>query len=155
MKALLHPYLQCKHSAAPVAECPLATVSSLPILRSAQWYFTVWLAERLAAALFGIAFPLPPFPLCILVAGACYSLACLQSSGLILFDSCFFISLFQWFSLLLLLLLLLLFYFSLFDRLPLNVFLCDWCPCLCCLILFCLCLRWGGGLLLGCGYCWP
>ena len=122
---------------------PLATVSSLPILHSAQWYFTVWLAECLVAGLFGIAFPLLPLPLCILVVGGCYSLACLQSSWLILFASCFFIPLFQW--LLLLILLLLLFYFSLFDRLPLNVFQCDWCPCMCCLVLFCLSLHWGVG----------
>ena len=29
------------------------------------------------------------------------------------------------------------------------------CPCLCCLILFCLSLCWGGGSWLCCGYCWP
>ena len=35
---------------------------------------------------------------------------------------------------------------ALFYRLPLNLFQCDWCPCLCCLILFCFvfpALGWG------------
>ena len=55
-----------------------------------------------------------------------------------------------------------------FDRLPLNVFHCDWCPSLCCLILFCLFPHWGrvhgwvvdtagqggGSILQGLG-CWP
>ena len=130
------------------ASC-LATVSSLSVLHSTWAYLTVWLVERSVAGLFGIVFPLPPLPLCILVVGRCYSLACLQSSWLVLFASCFFIPLFQWLSSSLLLLLLLLFYISLFDRLPLNVFRCDWCTCLCCLILFCLSLHWGGGLWLG------
>ena len=141
--ALLHPYPQCEHSAALVAKVgPLATVSSLPIVRVASQYFTLWLAEHLVAGLFGIVFLLPPLPLYILVVGGCYSLACLQSSRLILFASCFFIPLFQWFSSLLLFLSL--FTLVYFDRLPLNVFQYDWCPCLCCLILFCLSLHWGG-----------
>ena len=51
----------------------------------------------------------------------------------------FFICLFQQFFLLLLLL----FNFSLVQLAnPLNVFQCDWCPHLCCLILFCSSLRW-------------
>ena len=79
--ALLHPYLQCVHSAAP-----LAMVRGLLIARAARRYFAVWLAERLVIGLFGIAFPLPPLPLYILVVGGCYSLACLQSSRLILFQ---------------------------------------------------------------------
>ena len=54
----------------------------------------VWLTERLVAGLFGIAFHLPPLPLCILIVGSCYSLTGLQSSRLILFASCFFIPLF-------------------------------------------------------------
>ena len=112
----------------------LATVSSLTILCSAWQYFTVWLAERSVSGLFGNVLFLPPLPLDILVVGGCYSLACLQSSRLILFASCFFIPLFQWLSSLLLLPLLL--YFSLFGWLSLNVFQCDWCPCLCCLIFF-------------------
>ena len=47
-------------------------------------------------------------------------------------------------------------YFTLvyFDQPPLKVFQCDWCPCLCCLILFCLSLSWNRGSWLGCGYCW-
>ena len=101
-----------ENSAALVAKVgPLAVVSSLPIVHAAQQCFTVWLAERLVAGLFGIAFPLSPLPLYILVVGGCYSLTCLQSSQLILFASCFFISLLQQFSLFLLPLL---FYFSLF-----------------------------------------
>ena len=111
----LHPYLQCEHSAALVAKVsPLATVSSLHIVCAAWWYFIVWLAEHWVAGMFGIVFSFPCLPLYILVVGGCYSLACLQSYWLILFASCLFIPLFQWFSLLLLLLLLLLFYFSLF-----------------------------------------
>ena len=150
--ALLHPCLQCVHSVAPVAKVsPLAMVSSLVITCAAQRYFTVWLVERLVAGLFGIVFPLQLY---ILVVGGCYCLACLQSSQLISFASCFFILLFQWFSLLLLLFLLL-FTFVYFDWLPLNVFQCDCCPCWCCLILFCLSLPWGGGSWLGCGYSWP
>ena len=58
---------------------PLVTVSSLPIVHSAWRDFAVWLAERLVAGLFGIVFPHPPLPLCILVVGSCYSLACLQA----------------------------------------------------------------------------
>ena len=109
--ALLHPYLQREHSAALVAKVdPSAAVSGLHIVCAAQQYLTAWLAERLVASLSGIAFPLPPFPLYTMVVGGCYSLACLQSSHLILFASCFFIPLFQQFSLSLLLL----FYFSLF-----------------------------------------
>ena len=42
---------------APVAKVsPLATVSSLPIIRAAQRYFTAWLAEHLVAGLLGIVF---------------------------------------------------------------------------------------------------
>ena len=49
------------------------------------------------------------------------------------------------------------YYFTLvcFDWLPLNVFQYDGCPCLCCLNLFYLSLRWGGGSWLCCGYCCP
>ena len=93
--ALLHPYLQCEHSGAQVAKVGLLEmVSCLPIMCAARQYFTVWLAEHLVAGLLGIAFPLPLY---ILVVEGCYSLACLQSSQLILFASCFFIPLFQWF----------------------------------------------------------
>ena len=108
---LLRPSPQCMQSAAPVAKVgPLATVSGLLITQATRQYFTVWLAERLVPGLFGIAFPLPLY---ILVVGGCYSLACLQSSRLILFVSFFFALLyFNGFSLLLKLLLL--FYFSLF-----------------------------------------
>ena len=110
--ALLQPHLQCEHPAAPVAKVsPLAMVSSLSIVHAAQQYFTVWLVERLVAGLFGIVFPIPLLRLYILVVGCCYSLACLESSWIILFARCFFIPLFHHFSLLLLLLL---FYFSLF-----------------------------------------
>jgi len=121
---LLHPCLKCVHSAASVAKVgPLETVSGLRITQAAWRYFTVWLAERLVAGLFGIAFHLPTLPLCILIVGGCYSLAGLQSSRLILFASCFFIPLFvfQYYNN----------YFTLvyFDWLPLNVFQCDWCPC--------------------------
>jgi len=84
--------------------------SSLPIVRAARRYFIVWLGEHLVAGLFGIAFPLAPFPLQILLVEGCYSLACLQSFQPILFGSYFFIPLFQWFSLLLLFLLYLLHY---------------------------------------------
>ena len=83
--ALLHLYLQCVHSTAPVAKVgPLATVSGLLITHSAWQHFTRWLAEHLAAGLFQIAFPLPshPLPLNILVIGGCYSLAYLQSPEL-------------------------------------------------------------------------
>ena len=80
-------------------------VRSLSIARAARRYFTVWLGEHLFASLFGIAFPLAPLPLHILLVEGCYSLACLQSSQLILFGSYFVIPLFQWFSLLLLFLL--------------------------------------------------
>ena len=53
--ALLHPYQQFVHSAAPVAKVNhLATVSGLFIMRAVQRYFTVCLAERLVAGLFGI-----------------------------------------------------------------------------------------------------
>ena len=155
--ALLHPYLQCVHSAARFAKVgPLATVSSLSIMHAARLCFTVWLAEHLVADLFGIAFHLPPFPLYILVVGGSYSGACLQSSQLILFASCFFFHLFisvgfhyyyYYYY----------YYYTLvyFDRLPLNVFQCDWCPCLCCVILFYFSLCWGVGSWLGCGYCSP
>ena len=51
----------------------------------------MWLEEHLVAGLFGIAFPLPPLPLYILVVVGPYSLASLQSSRLIIFASCFFI----------------------------------------------------------------
>ena len=103
---LLDAYLQCEHSVAPVAEVgPLAIVSVAPVVRVAWWYFTVWLVEHLVAGLFGIMVPLTPLPLYILVVGGCYSLTRLQSSQLILFTNCFFIPLFQWFSLFLLLLL--------------------------------------------------
>ena len=44
---LLHPFLQCVHSAALVANVyPLARVSGLLITRAAWQYFAVWLAER-------------------------------------------------------------------------------------------------------------
>ena len=90
-------------------------VRSLSIVRAAQRYFTVWLGEHLVAGLFGIVFPLAPLPFHILLVEGCYSLACLQSSQLILLGSYFFIPLFQWFSLLLLLLFLLyLLHYSLF-----------------------------------------
>ena len=100
---LLDAYLQCEHSAALVAKVgPLATVSVAPVVRVAWRYFTVWLAEHLVAGLFGITAPLTPLPLYILVVGGCYRL----TSQLILFtNNCFFIPLFQWFSLFLLLLL--------------------------------------------------
>ena len=49
----------------------------------------MWLAECSVAGLFGNVFSLPPLPLDILVVGGCYSLACLQSSRLILFSSFF------------------------------------------------------------------
>ena len=42
---------------------PFAMVSGLLIMRAAQRYFTVRLAERLVAGLFGIAFPLASLPL--------------------------------------------------------------------------------------------
>ena len=104
--ALSDPYLQRVHLEAPVAKVgPLETLSGLPIVRVAQRYFTVRLAERLVAVLFGIESSVPPLLLYILVVRSCYSLACLQSSRLILFANCFFIPLLQWFSLLLLLLL--------------------------------------------------
>ena len=110
-------------------------VSGLLIAHAVWWYFTVWLAEHLVAGLFGIAFPLHPFPLYILVVGDSYSLACLQSSRLIIFASCFFIAYFNGFH----------YYYCYydftlvyFDWLPLNLFQCDWCPYWCCLILFCL-----------------
>ena len=48
---------------------PLVTVSSLLITCAARWYFTVWLVKHLVAGLFGIAFPLPPLLLYILVVG--------------------------------------------------------------------------------------
>ena len=43
------------------------------------------------------------------------------------------------------------YYFTIvyFHHLPLNLFQCEWCPCLCCLSLFCLVLCWGGGLVAG------
>ena len=64
--APLHPNLQCEQSAAPVAKVDLvATVSGLPIAHAAQRHFSMWLAERLVAGLFGIAFPLPLLPLYI------------------------------------------------------------------------------------------
>ena len=106
--APLLPCLQSDHSVAPFAKVsPLAMASGLPIVSAAQWYFSTWLVARLVCGLFGIGFPLP---FNILVVGGCYSLASLQSSLLTLFSSCFFISLFQHFSLLLLLL----FFISLF-----------------------------------------
>ena len=58
--ALLHLYLQCVHSTAPVAKVaipfsqflsPLATVRGLLITFAARRYFTVWLEERLVAGL--------------------------------------------------------------------------------------------------------
>ena len=53
--ALLHPYQKFVHSAAPVAKVSsLATVRGLLIMRAVQRYFTVCLAERLVAGLFGI-----------------------------------------------------------------------------------------------------
>ena len=106
----------------------LRTVSDLLIARAARQYFIAWLAERLDAGLFGIAFSLSPFPLYILVVGGCYSLACLQSFRPILFASCCFIPLFQWFHYYCYYCY---YYFTLvyFDWLPLNVFQCDWCPC--------------------------
>ena len=132
----------------------LAMVSSLTILCSAWRYFCCVVSRAFSCwFVWECVFPPSSSFRYLGIVGGCYSLACLQSSGLILFASCFFIPLFQWFSSLLLLLLL--FYFSLFDRLPLNVFRCDWCPCLCCLILVCLSLCWGGGSWLGCGFCWP
>ena len=108
-------------------------------LCSGQW-ITQRIYLHLFAALFGIAFPLPPLTLYTLVVGSCYSIAYFQSCRLILLPSFFFlIPLFQWFSLLIL------FYYSIFDRLPLNVFQCDWCPCLYCLlfIFFIHSLGWG------------
>ena len=48
---------------------------------------------------------------------------------------------------------LLLFYFSLFWSASTECL--SLCPCLCCLILFCLSVCWSGGLWLGRGYCWP
>ena len=72
--ALLHPYEQFVHSAAPVAKVsPLATVSGLLITHAFQHCFTVCLAERLVAGLFGIVFPLPLIPLYIFVVKDCYS----------------------------------------------------------------------------------
>lgn len=50
--ALLHLYLQCVHSTAPVAKVgPLATVRGLLITFAARRYFTVLLEERLVVGL--------------------------------------------------------------------------------------------------------
>jgi len=69
---------------APVAKVSLMAMISLLITLSVPQYFTMWLVKCLVAGLFGIAFPLPPLPLYILVVRQCYSLACL------LFASCFY-----------------------------------------------------------------
>ena len=63
-----------------------------PLLYAAQQHFILWLPEHSVAGFCGIAFPLP---INILIVGGCFSLACLQSSQLILFASCFFIPLLQ------------------------------------------------------------
>ena len=156
--AQLHPYLQCVHSAALVAKVsPLATVSGLPIVLAAQWYFTVWLVGHLVTGLFGIVSPLPPLPLYILVVGGCYSLAYLQSSGSFYLPVVFSFLYFNGFHYYYYYYYYYCYhYFTLvyFDQPPMNVFQCDWCPCLCCLILFCLFLHWSRGSWLGCGYCW-
>ena len=145
--ALLHPYLKCVHSAAPVYS------SCVQLCARVQPYFAVWLVECLVAGLFEIAFPLPPLPLYILVVRGCYSLACLQSSQLILYTSfcrCRFCFVF-FFSFLFFYgchyyYFYCFYYFSLlyFDWLPLKVVQCDWCLCWCCLVLFCLSRCWDG-----------
>lgn len=79
--ALLNPYLQHEHPAAPVPKVGAsAKVRSLPILYAAQQHFILWLAEHSVAGFCGIAFPLPPLVINILIVGGCFSLACLQSS---------------------------------------------------------------------------
>ena len=94
--ALLNPYLQHEYPVAPVPTVGAsAKVRSLPILYAAQQHFILWLAERSVAGFCGIAFPLPPLSINILIVGGCFSRACLQSSQLILFLSCFFIPLLQ------------------------------------------------------------
>ena len=47
--ALLHPYLKCVHSAAPVYS------SRVQLCARVRPYFAVWLVECLVAGLFGIA----------------------------------------------------------------------------------------------------
>lgn len=146
------------YSAAPVAKVgPLAMVSGLPIMHEAWQYFPAWLAGHLLSGLFGIMTPHPTPRLIYLGSWGCYDLACLQSSSLNLFASCccvffpflYFKGFHYYYSCS--------YYFILvyLDQLPLVVFQCDRCPCLCCLIFFCLSLHWGGGLWLGSGYCWP
>ena len=138
------------YSAAPVAKVgPLAMVSGLPIVREAWQYFPVWLAGHLRSGLFGIMIPHLSPRLIYLGSWGCYGLACLQSSSLNLFASCccFFSFLyFKGFH----------YYYSCsnyfilvyLDQLPLVVFQCDGCPCLCCLI-FLLIPSLGQGLVAG------
>ena len=57
---------------------------------AAQWYFTVWLAERLGVDWFGIVFSLPSHCIIYVFSWGCYSLACLQFARLILFASFLF-----------------------------------------------------------------
>ena len=80
--ALLDPNLQFVQLVAPVAKVgPLATVSGLVITRAARRYFTVWLAERLVAGLFGIAYPLPLLPLYNLLVGVIVLHGCSHRSA--------------------------------------------------------------------------
>ena len=99
--------------------------------------------------------PLPPLPLYVSVVRGCYSLACLQSSQLILFTSfccccfvlfCFFFLFIPFFYGCHYYYFYCFYYFSLlyFDWLPLKILQCDWCLCWCCLILFCLSRCWDG-----------
>ena len=117
---LLHPYLQCEHSVAPVAKV------GLPIMRAVPQYFTAWFAKHLIAGLFGIASPLPPLPLYILVVGGCYSLDVCSHLGsfyLPVVFSLLYVSGFHYYYCY--------HYFILvhFDWLPLNVSECDCCHC--------------------------
>ena len=116
-----------------------ATGSSLPITHAARRYFNVWFGERLVADLLGIVFPLP---LHILVVGVVIVLFVCSHLGsfywqvvvsFLYFNSFHYYYCYYYFIL------------DYFDRFPPNVFQCDWCPSLCCVILFCLPFCWGGG----------
>ena len=135
MKALLHPYLHCKHSAALVAEC-------VPILHSPWWYyFTVWLAQQsFTVGLHSASFPslYTSWQLgLVIVLHACSHLSSLICICQLFFHSFIFNGFHYQYCY---------YYFSSFDQLPLNVFWCDWCSCFVVFFCFVYPLVWGGGI---------
>ena len=141
--ALLHPYLQCEHSAAQIAKVdPLARVSGLPYRACSMAVLDCMVSGAFSSWFVWDCVPPPSPPFTYLgnwgVAIVLHFCSHLGSFYLpVVFSFLNFNGFYYYYYYYIY------YYFILvyFDRLPLNVFQCDWCPCLCYLILFCLSLH--------------